>query len=119
MTLEKARGRMSHFYDAEALLADLKALIEAGGHSRDPRLEGGPSRCGLSPLGVRPLSSLREVSREYCVSFRPEMPRMFGGLGRDGGMAEYMIVPDSRFLLRLGKLDPKAAAPLTDAAMTP
>ena len=34
MTLEKARGRMSHFYDAEALLADLKALIEAGGHSQ-------------------------------------------------------------------------------------
>jgi propanol-preferring alcohol dehydrogenase len=34
-------------------------------------------------------------------------------------MAEYMIVPDGRFLLRLGKLDPKAAAPLTDAGMTP
>ena len=44
---------------------------------------------------------------------------MFGGLGRDGGMAEYMIVPESRFLVRLGKLEPKAAAPLTDAAMTP
>jgi propanol-preferring alcohol dehydrogenase len=46
------------------------------------------------------------------------MPRMFGGLGRDGGMAEYMIVPDGRFLVRLGKLDPKAAAPLTDAGLT-
>jgi propanol-preferring alcohol dehydrogenase len=34
-------------------------------------------------------------------------------------MAEYMIVPDSRFLVRLGKLDPKVAAPLTDAALTP
>jgi propanol-preferring alcohol dehydrogenase len=44
---------------------------------------------------------------------------MFGGLGMDGGMAEYIIVPDSRFLVRLGKLDPKAAAPLTDAALTP
>ena len=30
-----------------------------------------------------------------------------------------MIVPDCRFLVRLGKLDPKAAAPLTDAAPTP
>jgi hypothetical protein len=30
-----------------------------------------------------------------------------------------MIVPDGRFLVRLGKLDPKAAAPLTDAALTP
>ena len=34
-------------------------------------------------------------------------------------MAEYMIVPDGRFLVRLGKLDPQAAAPLTDAALTP
>jgi alcohol dehydrogenase, propanol-preferring len=34
-------------------------------------------------------------------------------------MAEYMIVPDGRFLVRIGKLDPKAAAPLTDAALTP
>ena len=58
-------------------------------------------------------------AENYCVSFPPEMPRMFGGLGRDGGMAEYMIVPDGRFLVRLGKLDPKAAAPLTDAALTP
>jgi len=24
------------------------------------------------------------------------MPRQFGGLGRDGGMAEYMLVPDGR-----------------------
>ena len=47
------------------------------------------------------------------------MPRIIGGLGRDGAMAEYMIVPDGRFLVRLGKLDPKAAAPLTDAALTP
>ena len=44
---------------------------------------------------------------------------MFGGLGRDGGMAECMIVPEGRFLVRLGKLDPKVAAPLTDAGLTP
>ena len=30
-----------------------------------------------------------------------------------------MIVPDGRFLVRLGKLDPKAAARLKDAALTP
>jgi propanol-preferring alcohol dehydrogenase len=58
-------------------------------------------------------------AENYCINFRPEMPRIIGGLGRDGGMAEYMIVPDGRFLVRLGKLDPKAAAPLTDAALTP
>ncbi len=42
-----------------------------------------------------------------------------GGLGFDGGMAEYMLVPSSRFLVPLGTLDPAKAAPLTDAALTP
>jgi propanol-preferring alcohol dehydrogenase len=42
-----------------------------------------------------------------------------GGLGRDGGMADYMFVPDARYLVPLGDLDPVAAAPLTDAALTP
>jgi propanol-preferring alcohol dehydrogenase len=35
-------------------------------------------------------------------------------------MAEYMLVPSSRLLLRLGDgLDPRDAAPLSDAALTP
>lgn len=43
-----------------------------------------------------------------------------GGLGLDGGMAEYMLIPDERQLLILPKgLDPKNAAPLTDAGLTP
>jgi alcohol dehydrogenase, propanol-preferring len=42
-----------------------------------------------------------------------------GGLGRDGGMAEYLLVPDARLLLPLGDLDPRDSAPLTDAALTP
>jgi propanol-preferring alcohol dehydrogenase len=42
-----------------------------------------------------------------------------GGLGRDGGMAEFMLVPDARLLVPLGGLDPRDAAPLTDAALTP
>jgi propanol-preferring alcohol dehydrogenase len=42
-----------------------------------------------------------------------------GGLGRDGGMAEYMLVPDPRLLVALGDLDPRDAAPLSDAALTP
>jgi propanol-preferring alcohol dehydrogenase len=42
-----------------------------------------------------------------------------GGLGRDGGMAEYMLVPDPRLLVVLGDLDPRDAAPLSDAALTP
>jgi propanol-preferring alcohol dehydrogenase len=34
-------------------------------------------------------------------------------------MAEYMLVPGERLLLALGDLDPRDAAPLTDAALTP
>jgi alcohol dehydrogenase, propanol-preferring len=41
------------------------------------------------------------------------------GLGVDGGMAEYMLVPAERYLIPLGDLDPIEAAPLTDAGMTP
>ena len=42
-----------------------------------------------------------------------------GGLGRDGGLAEYLAVPSERLLIPIGDLDPAAAAPLTDAGLTP
>lgn len=41
------------------------------------------------------------------------------GLGLDGGMAEYVLVPSARHLVPLGALDPAEAAPLADAALTP
>jgi alcohol dehydrogenase, propanol-preferring len=41
-----------------------------------------------------------------------------GGLGRDGGLAEYLVVPSARYLVPAAGLDPVAAAPLTDAALT-
>ncbi len=41
------------------------------------------------------------------------------GLGHDGGMAEYMLVPAARFLLPLQSLHPRDAAPLADAGLTP
>lgn len=40
------------------------------------------------------------------------------GLGRNGGMAEYMTVP-ARNLVPLGDADPVSAAPLADAGLTP
>ena len=40
------------------------------------------------------------------------------GLGRDGGLAEYLLVPASRYLVPAPDLDPVHAAPLTDAALT-
>jgi propanol-preferring alcohol dehydrogenase len=40
------------------------------------------------------------------------------GLGRDGGLAELMVVPSTRFLVPADGIDPVQAAPLTDAALT-
>ena len=42
-----------------------------------------------------------------------------GGLGVDGGIAEYMLVQSSRHLIPLSTLPPKDAAPITDAGLTP
>jgi propanol-preferring alcohol dehydrogenase len=41
------------------------------------------------------------------------------GFQRDGGYAEFMLVPDARHLVPLGSLDPVRAAPLADAGVTP
>lgn len=41
------------------------------------------------------------------------------GLGADGGMAEYLLVPAARYVVDLGDLDPRDAGPLDAAALTP
>ena len=57
----------------------------------------------------------------YCENTAAApVPGGGGGLGLDGGMAEYMLVPAARFLVPLPDgLHPATAAPLTDAALTP
>ena len=57
----------------------------------------------------------------YCVAPLDGHDSAFGGgLGTDGGQAEFMLVPDPRFLVPIpDALDPVAAAPLTDAGLTP
>jgi alcohol dehydrogenase, propanol-preferring len=65
--------------------------------------------CGHCPACAKSAENYSAQGRRTCAA----------SLAENGGMAEYMIVPDGRFLVRLGKLDPKAAAPLTDAALTP
>jgi propanol-preferring alcohol dehydrogenase len=40
------------------------------------------------------------------------------GVGYDGGHAPYVLVPEARFLVPIGNLDPVEAAPLTDAGLT-
>lgn len=62
-----------------------------------------------------------QLKQAYCD--RPDLapvPNGGGGLGLDGGMAEYLLVPAARHLVRLpDRLDPVQAAPLTDAGLTP
>lgn len=41
------------------------------------------------------------------------------GIGVEGGLAEYLVVPDARYVLPAPEMDPVEAAPLTDAALTP
>ena len=40
------------------------------------------------------------------------------GVGYNGGHAPYILVPEARFLIPIGDLDPILAAPLTDAGIT-
>jgi alcohol dehydrogenase, propanol-preferring len=74
----------------------------------DPVIVYGPWGCGNCP-------NCRVGMENYCQN--PGNTKA-GGLGQNGGMANYMVVPSTRFLLPLGKLDPREAAPLTDAALT-
>jgi propanol-preferring alcohol dehydrogenase len=71
----------------------------------------GPWGCGTCHRCVQGMEN-------YCVA-QTELAAAGGGLGADGGMARYMIVPHPRYLVPLGGLDPVEAAPLTDAGLTP
>jgi propanol-preferring alcohol dehydrogenase len=77
----------------------------------DPVAVHGPWGCGRC-------NNCRRGMENYCERSR-EIPAAGGGLGRDGGMAEFMLVPSARHLVPLGSLDPSEAAPLTDAGLTP
>ena len=70
------------------------------------------------PWGCGRCHRCREGIENYCER-AGEIGAAGGGLGLDGGMAEYMLVPDARLLVPLGDLAPWIAAPLTDAALTP
>jgi len=77
----------------------------------DPVAVYGPWGCGR----CRPC----RLSAENLCERTGELGGMGGGLGFDGGMAEYQLVPDQRLLVPLGDLDLVQAAPLTDAGLTP
>ena len=70
----------------------------------------GPMGCGHCP-------SCSIGQDTYC-DHAHQADHLGIGLGRDGGMAEYVVVP-ARNLVPLGAADPVVAAPLSDAGLTP
>ncbi|HYI02279.1 NAD(P)-dependent alcohol dehydrogenase [Hyalangium sp.] len=60
----------------------------------------------------------RMGSENHCERV-PELRYHGGGLGRDGSLAHYVLVPSSRLLVPMGSLDPRDWAPLADAALAP
>jgi alcohol dehydrogenase, propanol-preferring len=71
------------------------------------------------PWGCGQCAACRRSAENYCER-QAEIGVMGGGLGLDGGMADYLLVPSERLLLPLPEeLDPRDAAPLSDAALTP
>lgn len=81
-------------------------------------IERGAPVAVYGPWGCGRCRNCRTGLENYCYH-AAEIRAAGGGLGRDGGMAEYMLVPSPRLLVPLGQLDPVTAAPLTDAALTP
>ena len=69
------------------------------------------------PIGCGRCRKCAQGLDTYCENVA-SMPYLATGLGRDGGMAEYLTVP-ARNLVPLGDADPIAAAPLSDAGLTP
>ncbi len=70
------------------------------------------------PWGCGRCHSCQLSLENYCENWAA-LDGFGGGLGLDGGMAEYMLVPSARLLVPLGELSPAKAAPLSDAALTP
>jgi propanol-preferring alcohol dehydrogenase len=70
------------------------------------------------PWGCGRCHACQLSMENYCENWA-QVEGFGGGLGLDGGMADYMLVPSARLLVPLGDLSPAKAAPLSDAALTP
>ncbi|MEV4541970.1 NAD(P)-dependent alcohol dehydrogenase [Micromonospora echinaurantiaca] len=84
-------------------------------------LEVGQSVAVYGPWGCGTCARCRVGVDPYCENIAAApAPGGGGGLGADGGMADYQLVPDARHIVPLPDgLDPVRAAPLTDAGLTP
>jgi alcohol dehydrogenase, propanol-preferring len=71
----------------------------------------GPWGCGRCPncsVGAEHLCTRRELRQGTAC-----------GIGRDGGLAQHVVLPSPRLAVPIGDLDPVSAAPLADAGLTP
>lgn len=69
--------------------------------------------CLVCPwIGCGECPECREGAEHLCRA-----PR-FLGANRDGGFADHVLVPDARYLIPLGDLDPVRAAPLACSGLT-
>ncbi len=84
-------------------------------------LEVGQPVAVYGPWGCGTCARCRVGVDPYCENpAGAPVPGGGGGLGLDGGMADYLLVPDARHVVPLpAGLDPVLAAPLTDAGLTP
>ena len=69
------------------------------------------------PCGCNRCERCATGEDNYCDR-RHELDWIGIGIGLDGGMAEYMLAPHARHLVKIGELDPATAAPLADAGLT-
>jgi len=71
----------------------------------------GPRGCGGCPSCA--------AGRENYCPYASRLGIQPPGLGAPGALADHLLVDNARQLVPIGDLDPVAAAPLTDAALTP
>lgn len=84
-------------------------------------LQPGQAVAVYGPWGCGACGRCRVGKENYCEDpLHAPVPGGGGGLGADGGMADFMLVPDARHLVPLpAGMEPAQAAPLTDAGLTP
>lgn len=91
--------------------------VERVGTGVSERIKVGAPYLVYSPIGCQHCRKCASGLETYCEN-TATLPYLAVGLGRDGGMAEYVTVP-GHHLVPLGDADPVVSAPLADAGLTP
>ena len=82
--------------------------------SPTPHWSGATAWCTASG----PAASATTAAAARTTTAWPSQGRVGCGLGRDGGLAEYVLVPDARHFVTATGVAPTALAPLADAGLT-